>query len=143
VTGVALNVTITTPEGLAYEGEARIVVVPALDGELGILPRHAPLIGQLGPGELRVSQAAGSEAQRWFIDGGFVQVLRDKVVVIAARAEAGKKFDGARAEEDLRALLGQTPPAGEEGRADRQGRAEKIRVARARVRFAARIRGKA
>ncbi|MGH2627474.1 MAG: ATP synthase F1 subunit epsilon, partial [Anaerolineales bacterium] len=90
---MAIQLSITSPEGVIHRGEASAVVLPALDGEMGILPRHAPLIGQLGVGELRVKPAAGGAEGRFFVAGGFVQVLKDQVLVLATRAEAASAID--------------------------------------------------
>ncbi len=139
---MALEVLITTPEGLIHRGEAAKVVVPAHDGELGILPRHAPLIAELGVGELRVTHPREAGAPlSFFIDGGFVQVLRDRVTVLATRAEPLAAVDPAKAEEELRALLAepQAAGAGAEARAARTGKvqAAKKRAALARKKRAA------
>ncbi len=133
---MALEVMITTPEGLVYQGEARQVTVPAHDGELGILPRHAPLIGELGVGELRVvSSAPGSKGASFFVEGGFVQVLRNQVVVLATRAKGASEIDASSAEAELRSLLEEEVPKGT-GTEVREGRSKKIRAARARVKVA-------
>jgi F-type H+-transporting ATPase subunit epsilon len=134
-----LVLTITTPEGLVYQDRALSVVVPAKDGELGILPRHAALIAVLGVGELRVKPVSGGGVERFFIAGGFVQVRKDRVVVLATRAEPAKAIDRARAEEEVRSLLSTRPPAGSSLEALAE-RAEKIRAAQARVKTASRIR---
>jgi F-type H+-transporting ATPase subunit epsilon len=75
---------LTTPEQNVYSGAATSVVVPAEDGLLGILPRHAPLVGSLGFGELRITTPSGTE--RFVIDGGFVLVTPGAVNVLAAKA---------------------------------------------------------
>jgi F-type H+-transporting ATPase subunit epsilon len=79
-----LHVRIVTPERPVFEGEADRVVVPAHDGELGILPRHARLLSSLGLGSLRVVQ--GRETTRWFLEGGFVQVRENLVTVLCEHA---------------------------------------------------------
>ncbi len=134
---MTLDVTITTPEGLAYKGEALKVVVPAHDGELGILPRHAPLIGMLGIGELRVSPVHAPAGLSFFVSGGFVQVLRNRVSVLATRAEPASAIDPSRAEEEVRSLLAEGSPAGA-GAEVRTARAEKLRAAKARSKIASR-----
>ena len=78
---MALKLSITTPEGLVHQGGASTVVVPARDGELGILPRHAPLIAQLGAGTLKVLPDDGSGELTFFVDGGFTQVSSDQVQI--------------------------------------------------------------
>jgi F-type H+-transporting ATPase subunit epsilon len=134
-----LKLSITTPEGLVHQGEAMFVVVPALDGELGILPRHAPLIGQLGVGELRVRPASGKSEERFFLSGGFLQILKDQVLVLATRAEPARAIDRARAEEELRRLRDEPTSPGTPADALAE-RLELIRAAAARVKVASRAR---
>ncbi|MEQ1691874.1 MAG: ATP synthase F1 subunit epsilon [Gemmatimonas sp.] len=80
-----LNVSVISPERVLFEGVAQGVVAPAFDGELGILPLHAPLMTLLGRGTLRVSTAEGE--RRFSIDGGFLQVVDNQVRVVTERAE--------------------------------------------------------
>ena len=82
-----LKVSVISPEAVLFEGSADSVVVPAHDGELGILTGHAPLMALLGKGVLRV----GSDgAQRFNVDGGFLQVVDNVVRVVTERASAVK-----------------------------------------------------
>lgn len=86
-----LTVRIITPERIAFEGPASSVVAPAYDGQLGILPRHAPLMVVLGIGELRIRQGDRFE---WFAIGeGFLHVLDDVVTVLTPYAEAALEID--------------------------------------------------
>jgi F-type H+-transporting ATPase subunit epsilon len=78
---VPLLLEIVTPERLAYSEYVDSVQVPGIDGELGILPHHAPLISMLGVGELRIRK--GGVEESFAIFGGFLQVRPDKVVVMA------------------------------------------------------------
>jgi F-type H+-transporting ATPase subunit epsilon len=82
-----LTVSVISAERTIYEGTADMVVVPAWDGEVGVLRGHAPMLVLLGEGELRIKQA-GAE-QRFMVGGGFMQVVDDVVTVISERAEAG------------------------------------------------------
>jgi F-type H+-transporting ATPase subunit epsilon len=91
---------IVTPERLAYSGEVESVQVPGSEGELGILPHHAPLVSMLGIGELRIRTAGGEEL--FAIAGGFVQVRPDKVVVMAETADMASEIDLERAQEARR-----------------------------------------
>jgi F-type H+-transporting ATPase subunit epsilon len=91
---------IVTPERLAYSGEVDSVQVPGSEGELGILPHHAPLVSMLGIGELRI-RTGGSE-ELFAIAGGFVQVRPDKVVVMAETADMASEIDLERAQEARR-----------------------------------------
>ena len=95
-----LNLDIVTPERLAYSGSVDSVQVPGADGELGILPHHAPLIATLGAGELRIR--TGSTEETFAVFGGFVQVLPDKVVVMAESADLAADIDLERAQEARR-----------------------------------------
>ena len=80
-----LKVSVISPEKVLYEGTASGVVAPAFDGEMGILPMHAPLMTLLGKGTLRVETAEGE--RRFGVDGGFLQVVDDQVRVVTERAE--------------------------------------------------------
>lgn len=82
-----LRVTIISPERSVYDGEATQVVAPAFDGEVGILPRHAPFLTLLGEGPLRVATDGGE--RRFTVRGGFLQVHHDTVRVVAEHAEGG------------------------------------------------------
>jgi F-type H+-transporting ATPase subunit epsilon len=91
---------IVTPERLAYSGEVDSVQVPGSEGEMGILPHHAPLVSMLGIGEL-VIRTGGAE-ELFAIVGGFVQVRPDKVVVMAETADLASEIDLERAQEARR-----------------------------------------
>lgn len=79
-----LHCEVLTPEGAVFDGTASMVVVPGADGEIGILPHHAALISALGSGKMRVQ--VGSETHAWTVEGGFVEVLENKVSVLAEKA---------------------------------------------------------
>jgi F-type H+-transporting ATPase subunit epsilon len=95
-----LQLEIVTPERRAFTDEVDMVVVPGIEGQLGILPHHTPLISALGTGELKIKQR-GSE-QIMLISGGFVEVRPDKVVIMADVAEHSDEIDEARAVEARR-----------------------------------------
>ncbi len=78
-----LKVSVVSPEATLFEGDATSVVAPAFDGEVGILPSHAPMITVLGQGPLRVE---GSTPARFTVSGGFVQVVDDTVRVVTEKA---------------------------------------------------------
>lgn len=78
-----LNVSVISPEAVLFEGTADTVVVPAFDGEVGILTGHAPLMTLLGKGVLRIGGDAG---RRFNVDGGFLQVADNIVRVVTERA---------------------------------------------------------
>ncbi len=92
-----LQLEIVTPERRAFTDEVDMVVVPGIDGELGILPHHTPLISALGTGELKIKQRGVEQVM--LISGGFVEVRPDKVVVMADIAEHSEEIDAARATE--------------------------------------------
>ncbi len=96
-----LSVEIVTGERVVYtEDDVDMVVAPGIDGTLGILPRHAPLITVLSSGELRVTKGGREEALVVF--GGFMEVTPDRVIVLADTAENVEEIDLARAEEARR-----------------------------------------
>lgn len=79
-----MKVSVISPEKTIYEGEADSVVVPAWDGQVGVMRGHAPMLVLLGEGEMRVS--TGGSDQRFQISGGFMQVANDSVTVLSERA---------------------------------------------------------
>ena len=79
-----LNVSVSSPERMLFEGEATQVVAPAVDGFVGILENHAPMMTLLGRGILRLGGAGG---ERFSVDGGFLQVADDHVRVVTEKAE--------------------------------------------------------
>ncbi len=83
--GPAMRVSVVSPEKALFEGDATAVVAPAYDGEVGILPRHAPFLTLLGSGELVVRRQ--SETRRFVVSGGFIQVSGDIVRVVAEQAK--------------------------------------------------------
>lgn len=92
-----LQLEIVSPERRAYTDEVDMVIVPGIDGQLGILPHHTRLITALGTGELRIKK--GGTEQSLLISGGFVEVRSDKVVVMADLAEHSDEIDEAKAVE--------------------------------------------
>jgi F-type H+-transporting ATPase subunit epsilon len=96
----SIRLEIVTPEQVIYSDEVDAVVVPGVDGQLGILPHHAPLITMLQPGELRVRK--GGKEIYVAIFGGFLEVRPDRVIVLADAAERAEEIDVGRAEEARR-----------------------------------------
>jgi F-type H+-transporting ATPase subunit epsilon len=76
-----LKISVISPEATLFEGEARQLVAPAFDGEVGILDNHAPMVTVLGKGELRVGDGA-----RFSVEGGFMQVVDNVVRVVTEKA---------------------------------------------------------
>lgn len=80
-----MRVTVISPESAVFDGEADSVIVPAFDGELGILANHAPLMTVLGTGTLTVR--AGGTSRRFHVQGGFLQVVQNSVRILAEHVE--------------------------------------------------------
>jgi len=118
---MTLQLEIVTPERLVYADEVDAVFCPGIEGELGVLPHHAPLLSTLGVGELRIRK--GAEEDYFAIAGGFVQVRPDKVVVMAELADLSSEIDLEAAEE----------ARNEAQRAIQQGFEEPADLARARA----------
>jgi len=95
-----LRLEVVSPDGPVFEGDVAMVVVPALRGEMGILPRHAPTVAQLSVGEMRV-KTLDDTWMSFAVAEGFVKVQFDKVIVLADASESAGKIDPARAEEAL------------------------------------------
>jgi len=95
-----LTLEIVTPEARVYSDTVDAVVIPTVEGEIGILPGHLPLLTQVAHGELVVAQ--GSSAQRLAIGGGFAQIAGDKVSVLAEHACSEESIDEHAAEEALK-----------------------------------------
>ena len=91
-----LRLEIVTAERTVYSEDVDVVVAPGAEGELGILPRHAPLLTLLQFGELRIKK--GGEEIPLAISGGFMEVRPDKVIVLADTAERADEIDESRAE---------------------------------------------
>lgn len=89
--------TVVTPEGKALEVDAVSVVFPAYDGSVGILPDHAPLLTQLGIGLLRVT-AAGGAKHALYVDGGFAQVVDNRLTLLTEQAVPPGELDPSEAE---------------------------------------------
>jgi F-type H+-transporting ATPase subunit epsilon len=88
---------IVTPERIVYTNEVEMVIAPTLDGEIGILPLHAPLVTVLRPGELRVRYNDNKDVEWFAVAGGYLQVHEDKVIVLADAAEHASRIDRERA----------------------------------------------
>jgi F-type H+-transporting ATPase subunit epsilon len=96
-----LLLEIVTPERLAYSDTVDAVNLPGIEGELGVLPHHAPLVTMLGVGELRIRKGGAEES--FAIVGGFLQVRPDRVVVMAETADMASDIDLEKAQEAKRA----------------------------------------
>ena len=126
---------IVTPERLAYSDTVDSVVLPGAEGEMGVLPHHAPLLATLGVGELRIRKEGQEEA--FAIAGGFVQVRPDKVVVMAEMADMASEIDLEKAEEARREAERAIESGYEEG-ADLAAARASLQQALLRIRLAER-----
>ena len=109
----SLQVAVVTPEGSAFEGTAASVVVPGYDGEVAFLRGHAPFVGAIGHGELRI-QATDGGTRRWYLEGGVAQVMDDEVTILADRILPAEDVDAATARKELDAALALTPVTDDE-----------------------------
>ncbi len=91
----SLTLEVTTPERVVLEAKADFVVLPAYEGEMGVLPGHAPYLVQLAPGEVRVTETG--EVRRFAISGGFAEIKDDKVSLFAETAEMAEQISVERA----------------------------------------------
>ena len=95
-----IRLDIITAERVVYSDEVDVVIAPGVEGQLGILPYHAPLMTTLQPGELRVRK--GGEDFSLAVSGGFLEVRPDRIIVLADAAERAGEIDIGRAEEAKR-----------------------------------------
>jgi F-type H+-transporting ATPase subunit epsilon len=94
-----LHVDVVSAEESIFSGEAKFVALPGENGELGILPRHTPLITRIKPGAVRIEKADGSGEEFVFVAGGILEVQPGTVTVLADTAIRGKDLDEAKATE--------------------------------------------
>ena len=98
-----LDVSLVTPDGAAFEGEAEMIIVPGAAGEIGVLARHAPLIATLKAGSTRIHPGEGVEVREFATGPGFFQVLQDRAIALVDDAVEASEIDDARAREQLEA----------------------------------------
>ncbi len=126
-----LTCIVVTPEQTVRETPADFVALTLFDGEIGIGPGHTPLIGRLGYGEMRIRR--GKEVERFYVEGGFVEVVGDVVSLLTNRAIPADKIDEEVAHQKLETALGRAARTPElmaaREQAVAQGRAQ-LRVAR-------------
>ena len=126
-----LHLEVITPERKVYEEDVDMVVAPASEGYVGILPHHAPLFTTLGPGEFRVKRGGVEEILAVF--GGFMDVRADRVVVLTDAAEHAEDIDANRAQE-ARDRAQQVLAAGPASAADEQRARAELQRALVRLR---------
>ena len=98
-----LKIDVVSAEELIFSGEAKFVALPGVSGELGILPRHTPLITLIAPGAVRIQRADNDQEELIFVAGGVLEVQPDRVTVLADTAIRGTDLDEAKALEARKA----------------------------------------
>lgn len=129
-----LRIVVVTPERTLLDEACEALRFPLYDGQIGILPGRAPLVGRLGYGELKIDQ--GSTSKRYFIDGGFVQVKGSVVSLLTNACVPASEINVTKAEADLQTAMSLpgTTEAEYANKARAQERARKmIEVARAKT----------
>jgi len=96
----SIKLDVVTAEGVVFSEDVDVIVAPGIDGQLGILPHHAPLMTMLAPGELQIKK--DGEEFSLAVSGGFLEIRPDRVIVLADTAERAEEIDAARAEEAKR-----------------------------------------
>jgi F-type H+-transporting ATPase subunit epsilon len=94
------SVSVVTPEGAAFDGDAEMLIVPGAAGEIGVLARHAPLVAMLNAGSTRVHLGDGT-VQEFATGPGFFQVLEDRAIALVDDAVQADEIDDARAQQQL------------------------------------------
>ena len=94
-----IHVDVVSAEEQLYSGEAEFVVLPGVEGELGIYPRHTPLFTQIRPGTIRILPLAGGEEEVIYVSGGMMEVQPDGVTVLADTSVRAHDLDEAKAME--------------------------------------------
>jgi F-type H+-transporting ATPase subunit epsilon len=100
-----IHVDVVSAEEQIFSGEAEFVVLPGIAGELGIYPRHAPLLTQIKPGAVRIKVAGQDAEELVFVQGGFLEVQPHLVTVLADTAVRGRDLDEVAANEAKKAAL--------------------------------------
>jgi F-type H+-transporting ATPase subunit epsilon len=132
-----LRLEVITPERVVYTDDVDMVIAPATDGYVGILPHHAPLLTTLGPGEFRVKKGGTEEVLAVF--GGFMDVRGDRVVVLTEDAEHAEEIDAKQAQ-DARDRAQQALQAGPMSAADEARARASLQRALVRIRVSERRR---
>ncbi len=101
--GKKFDVSLVTPDGAAYEGQAEMMIVPGQIGEIGVLARHAPLIATLKAGSTRIHLGEGADVLEFATGPGFFQILRDRAIALVDDAVEASQIDDARARLQLEA----------------------------------------
>jgi F-type H+-transporting ATPase subunit epsilon len=121
-----LRLVLVTPETTLLDRQVRSVQFPLFDGQIGVLPGRAPLVGRLGLGELSFTAADGQGDGRYFIDGGFAQVKGSVVSILTHNAVAVEKINASAAQQELETALALKPTT-PEGFAEKQHALDRAR----------------
>ena len=97
------EVSLVTPDGSAFDGEAEMLIVPGADGEIGVLARHAPLVALLKAGSTRVHVRRNQDVREFATGPGFFKVEQDRALALVDHAVDVDEIDAARAQEQLEA----------------------------------------
>lgn len=124
IAATQVRVIVVTPETTLLDESARTLRFPLYDGQIGVLPGRAPMVGRLGVGELRIEGSEGT--QRLFLDGGFVQIKGGVVTLLTSRAMRADEIDVQAAEDELQAAQKLTPTT-DAGFAEKQQAIERAR----------------
>lgn len=100
--GMTVHVDIVSAEGSLFSGLGEMVYAPAAMGEIGIAPRHAPLVSRLKPGDVRVDPGGGKPMEHFFVSGGIIEVQPFRVTIMADTGLRAQDLDHAAAEEAMR-----------------------------------------
>jgi F-type H+-transporting ATPase subunit epsilon len=131
------DLSVVTPEGAAFEGEAEMVIVPGAAGEIGVLARHAPLVAMLKAGEIRVK--AGNEWQSFAAGAGYFKVQQDRAIALVDDAVRSEEIDieeARREAEEARTALERA--AGGDEEIDRWHMEQRLRHAENKISVAGR-----
>jgi F-type H+-transporting ATPase subunit epsilon len=132
------DLSLVTPEGAVYEGEAQMLIVPGAAGEIGVLARHAPLVAMLQAGEIRVR--AGGEWQSFAAGPGYFKVQQDRAIALVDDAVKAEEIDveqARREAEEARARL-ERIDSGEDEESDRWQVEQRLRHAENKIAVAGR-----
>ncbi len=99
---MTIHVDIVSAEGHLYSGQGEMIYAPAVMGEIGIAPRHAPLVTPLKPGEVRVDPGQGRDQEHFYVSGGIIEVQPFRVTILADTGIRAADLDHAAAEEAKR-----------------------------------------
>jgi F-type H+-transporting ATPase subunit epsilon len=132
------SVSVVTPAGAAFDGEAEMLIVPGAAGEIGVLARHAPLVALLKAGSTRVHLGDG-QVQEYATGPGFFQVLEDRAIALVDDAVQADDIDDARAQQQLEAAQAElTRVESGDSTADRWQLEQRIRHAENQLRVSGR-----